>query len=218
MANTRVRRRSEANLPTRLKPRKSPSQARSKALVDAVVEAGARVLVERGWDAMTMQQVAEVAGVSPGSLYQYFPDQASLVTEIIERQSTRELEFHQARMASLRADATLGEVLDGLVDALLGFQAQEGPLMRQTLAALQHLGRYARLAERAAGGAQLLRAVLEAYRASIDPQVDLDLATHVLSNAIHSLTHDGVLPRPPSLGDVALRRELQRLIRGYLGL
>jgi hypothetical protein len=40
----------------------------------------------------------------------------------------------------------------------------------------------------------------------------------VLANSIHSLTHDGVLPRPPDLDDEALVREVMRLVRGYLGL
>lgn len=216
MASTRVRRGATSRLPTRLKPRKSPAQSRSKALVDAVVEAGTRVLVQAGWDEMTMQKVAAVAGVSPGSLYQYFPDKAALVTEIIERQSTRELAFHLERFAQVHPGGSVHHTLEVLVDSILDFQAAEGALMRRTLHALQHLGRYALLSERAARATQSLRYLLEHHRAELDPALDLDLATFVLANAIHSLTHDGVLPRPPTLGDATLREHLQRLITGYL--
>ena len=183
-----------------------------------MVEAGARVLDARGWEGFTMQEVASVAGVSPGSLYQYFPDQAALVTEIIERVSTRELEFHLARFAQLPQAVTLDEVLERLIDALIDFQALEGPLMRRGLEALQHLGRYALLSERAGRAASLVRGLLEEHSAELDPALDLDLATHVLANSIHSLTHDGVLPRPPSLDDTSLKHAVLRLARGYLGL
>jgi AcrR family transcriptional regulator len=218
MADTRVRTPSPAGVPRRLKPRKTPAQARSKALVEAVVEAGARILVERGWDGLTMQEVAAVAGVSPGSLYQYFPDKASLVTELVERQSTRELEFHLARFAELPEDASLEETLDLLVDSLVEFQAREGPLMRRSLDALQHLGRYGLLRERAARAAGVLGGLLARHAARLEPGLDLELATHVLANAIHSLTHDGVLPRPAGLDDATLKRAVRRLVLGYLGL
>lgn len=217
MADTRIRRAPAPGVPKRLKPRKSPAQARSKALVDAVVEAGARILEEKGWEGLTMQGVAAVAGVSPGSLYQYFPDKAALVTEIIERISTREVEFHLERFAQLPQGATLGERLERLIDAVIDFQSREGPLMRRGLEALQHLGRYAVLSERAARAASLIRALLEPYSAELGG-VDLDLATHVLANSIHSLTHDGVLPRPPTLDDATLKRAVLRLVCGYLGL
>jgi AcrR family transcriptional regulator len=61
--------------------------------VDAIVEAGSRRLAEVGWEALTLQDVAALAGVSPGSLYQYYPDKAALVAEIIERQSQRSSSF-----------------------------------------------------------------------------------------------------------------------------
>jgi AcrR family transcriptional regulator len=54
--------------------RKQPSQARSKATVDAIVEAAARILGDQGWAGFTTNKVAEAAGVSIGSYYQYFPD------------------------------------------------------------------------------------------------------------------------------------------------
>ena len=61
----------------------------------------------------------------------------------------------------------------------------------------------------------LVSAVLEAHRSEIAVE-DLELATHVLANAIHSLTHDGVLSRPASLDDETLVREVMRLVMGYL--
>ena len=65
--------------------RKEPRQARSIATVEAIIEAGAHVLSELGWAGFTTNKVAEAAGVSIGSLYQYFPDKLALVDAIRRR-------------------------------------------------------------------------------------------------------------------------------------
>lgn len=54
-------------------PRKTPRQQRSQATVDAMVDAAARILATDGFAMMSTNRVAGVAGVSIGSLYQYFP-------------------------------------------------------------------------------------------------------------------------------------------------
>jgi AcrR family transcriptional regulator len=59
--------------------RKDPRQARSAALVEAVLQAAAQVLAKEGAPRFTMARVAEAAGVSVGSLYQYFPNKAALL-------------------------------------------------------------------------------------------------------------------------------------------
>src|ERR1041384_3846674 len=68
----------------RTTPRKRPRQDRSRATVDTILEATARVLVKRGFDGLTTNLVADAAGVSIGSLYQYFPNKAALVGALIE--------------------------------------------------------------------------------------------------------------------------------------
>src|SRR5258706_6739469 len=71
------------------KPRKLPRQARSKATVDAIVEACARLLQGGDYAAVTTNHIAERAGVSIGTLYEFFPNKEAIVTELIERRLTR---------------------------------------------------------------------------------------------------------------------------------
>src|ERR1044071_10462280 len=59
--------------------RKTPRQARSSAMVEAILEAAARVLAREGLARATTNRIAEVAGVSIGSLYQYFPNKMAIV-------------------------------------------------------------------------------------------------------------------------------------------
>jgi len=83
---------------TPTKPRKRPRQARSRALVDAIVEGTSRVLCRDGYAGLTTTAVAEVTGVSIGSLYQYFPSREALVAEVLRR---------HARGTITRIDGTL---------------------------------------------------------------------------------------------------------------
>jgi AcrR family transcriptional regulator len=65
--------------------RKKPKQKRSKEMVARLITATAEVLAERGLDDTTTNHIAEHAGVSVGSLYQYFPDKESLIEALLER-------------------------------------------------------------------------------------------------------------------------------------
>ena len=82
---------------------KNASQARSRATVDALVEATARILVRDGFEKASTNRIAEIAGVSVGSLYQYFPSKEALVAAVIER-------HNEEIMGIVRA--TLVEVAD----------------------------------------------------------------------------------------------------------
>lgn len=65
--------------------RKLPRQQRSRDMVDRIVAAARDVLVADGYDRLTTNRVADRAGVSPGSLYQYFPDKVAIVEEVTAR-------------------------------------------------------------------------------------------------------------------------------------
>lgn len=71
--------------PTALEPRKSPVQARSAASVDAILQATLQVLLTTGKERLTTTRVAGRAGVSIGTLYQYFPNKSSLLQAALKR-------------------------------------------------------------------------------------------------------------------------------------
>ena len=68
-----------------LEPRKSPVQARSTASVDAILEATIQVLLSAGKERLTTTRVALRAGVSVGTLYQYFPNKSALLKAALRR-------------------------------------------------------------------------------------------------------------------------------------
>ena len=73
-------------------PRKSASQKRSQATVQALLDATARVLTREGYDRASTNRIAATAGVSVGSLYQYFPNKEALVAALVARHNREMLD------------------------------------------------------------------------------------------------------------------------------
>lgn len=95
---------------TALTPRKTPRQSRSIATVEAVLEAAARILEERGPDGFNTNAIAERAGVGIGSVYQYFPNKHALVAALVRR-STAAL---HARVEAAGPQALAGDFESGI--------------------------------------------------------------------------------------------------------
>ncbi|MCA9583424.1 MAG: TetR/AcrR family transcriptional regulator, partial [Myxococcales bacterium] len=92
-----------------------PRQSRSRALVDAIVEATTRVLPDRGLDQTTTNQIAEVAGVSIGSLYQYFPNKDAILAHLIEKDLTAQEEAFR-KIVEDKRDLSLEGVVAAIVE------------------------------------------------------------------------------------------------------
>ncbi|MEN6473345.1 MAG: TetR/AcrR family transcriptional regulator [Syntrophaceae bacterium] len=69
----------------RLIPLREPRQSRSRVTYDAILEATTQLLIERGYAATTTNHIAERAGISIGSLYQYFPNKEAIAVELLQR-------------------------------------------------------------------------------------------------------------------------------------
>ncbi|WP_037914775.1 TetR/AcrR family transcriptional regulator [Sulfitobacter sp. 20_GPM-1509m] len=105
-----------------INPRKTPKQARAKASVQAILQAAAHILERGGLETLTTNYVAEVAGVSIGTLYQYYPSKEAILTDIIRQKRARLLEDLQAATLAMRNesfDATLAKLLRAAVESQL---------------------------------------------------------------------------------------------------
>lgn len=110
----------------RTRPRKQPRQARAQHTVNAIIEASARILEEQGHGGFTTNAVAELAGASIGTLYQYFPDKDALLGALIARETSRLVEEVEA--ASMVA--TGRGALDGVIEAAVRHQMRRPRLAR----------------------------------------------------------------------------------------
>jgi AcrR family transcriptional regulator len=110
----------------RLEPRKLPAQSRSAATVNAVLEAAARILEKHGFEGYTTNAVAERAGVSIGSLYQYFPSKDAVTIALIDREAAVLL----AEVAAVPTEEGYEAALEHLIRSAVAHQMRRPKLAR----------------------------------------------------------------------------------------
>ena len=99
--------------------------------MDAILEGAARVFAEQGFAAGTTNRIAERAGVSVGSLYEYFPNKESILVALVERTTDQGMARIEGRLEEdSEGDVDLGRLLLGFVEAMLAFHRREPELHR----------------------------------------------------------------------------------------
>ncbi|HET8734452.1 MAG TPA: TetR/AcrR family transcriptional regulator [Anaeromyxobacteraceae bacterium] len=199
----------------RTAPRKAPTQQRSRATVDAIVDATARVLVRDGYDALSTNKVASEAGVSVGSLYQYFPGKEALVAAVMERHSSRMQENIAERMRNAPPAATPEEVATELIRAMLAALQAEPRLHRVLVEQVPRIGALRRLHELFGNYERLVEAWLEA-NADRNEIADAHIASFVLMAAVEGLVNRAALDRPDLVATGRLEEHILRLVLGYV--
>jgi AcrR family transcriptional regulator len=195
-------------------PRRRPRQARAQATVDAIIQATARVLTEEGYDRASTNRIAQAAGVSIGSLYQYFPSKEALVSALVEEHTSAMLEVVNRSLSAVgRAD--LPEGARGMVDAVIAAYRLDPKLHHVLCQEVPKIGELKRIYGFEEKLAELARSYLHALRAQIRHQ-DLDRAVFLLVNAVPSVIRASVDADPKGDNDAALGRELTDMILRYL--
>jgi AcrR family transcriptional regulator len=195
-------------------PRKEPRQARSRATVDAILTATAQVLVEEGYDKATTNAIARRAGVSIGSLYQYFPNKEALVTALCERHMHETMHLLMGEMEALQT-APLPEAIRRLIKVLLRIHAVEPELHRVLIEQVPRLSGFEAIA-------QIDRVLIDVIRTNLSKREEklrprhLELAVFILVHGVQGVTHAAVLDRPDALHDEVLAAEVTDLILRYL--
>jgi AcrR family transcriptional regulator len=199
---------------TQLSPRKAPRQSRSQATVTAILDATARILVEHGFAAASTNAVAERAGVSVGSLYQYFPNKEALIAALHARHGEQMMAVIQ-RALTKAMDATLDDALSGLIEATVEAHRVDADLHRVLEEQHQDLDDDTMHQEYLDVMEDRIVALLARHRGQITAP-DLKLAAFMLLNAAHGLIHAVVLRRPKGVSLRHATQEIVRMMRAYL--
>src|ERR1700712_1607555 len=197
-----------------ISPRKAPRQSRSQATVTAILDATARILVERGSAAASTNAVAELAGVSVGSLYQYFPNKDALVSAVHMRHGEQMMAVIQ-RALTKAMDATLDDALAGLVEATVEAHRVDADLHRVLEEQLGTMAVDAIHDEYTDVMEDRIVALLARHRDEITAP-DLKLAAYMLLNAAHALIHAVVLQRPKGVSLKLATQEIVSMMTAYL--
>jgi AcrR family transcriptional regulator len=194
----------------RQRPRKPPSQARARHTVDAIIEAAARILEELGFSGYTTNAVAARAGVSIGTLYQYFPDKDALVGALIDRETTRFVdEVESAAMARSARDA-----LGAVIRAAVGHQARRPRLARLLDFEEARLPLDAEIQRVRTKFAVILSGVLD--RQDLPRQADISTATSDVAAIVRGMVDDA--GERGEIDQKGLARRVERAVLGYLAM
>jgi len=200
----------------RTKPRKSPTQQRSQLTVAALLKATAHILVKEGYESASTNRIAAAAGVSIGSLYQYFPSKEALVAAVVDRHMQEMLELLRAAVDRVReqpVEAATRELVKVMIDA----HRVDPRLHRALVEQVPRVGRLENVRAIDREAYTLIRAYLEAHRDELRV-ADLDVASFVCVATVEALTHAAVVNRPEVLSDKSgvFAEEVTRLVVGYL--
>ena len=116
--------------------RRTPSQRRSRERVERILAVATDLIADSGSDALRMGDVAEMAGISIGSLYQYFPDKAAILQTLAERIHARGRACIEAALAEVRDAAELRTAFGRLIDTYYAIFLTE-PVMRDIWSGMQ---------------------------------------------------------------------------------
>jgi AcrR family transcriptional regulator len=195
--------------------RKEPVQRRARETVDAILTATERIVREHEFDRVTTNEIARLAGVSVGSLYQYFPCKQALIVAVAER---REAEI--ARLiedALLRASTMpLAEGVRVVVETTLAAHLADRPLHRAVSKQVLRIGAVERLAERKRlmCFTKNIAAFFEQRRFELRVP-DPHLAAFFVVQTVEALS-DAIADHPPSADQARMAEEMTILIVNYL--
>jgi AcrR family transcriptional regulator len=195
-------------------PRKAPEQDRSRATVEAIVEAAAHILVKHGYDAFSTNRVAERAGVSIGSLYQYFPNKDALLSELMRRHVV-EIERGVEEMAALARTAPLAEVIRAGIEQNVRSHLIDPALHRVLSEEVPRLGPLDWKVAFIERMEARIRGMLEARKSEI-AVADIDVAVYIVTRTVEAVVHNAVCEQPKALASGALADELTRMLVGFL--
>lgn len=203
-------------------PRKQPSQARSRATVDALVEAAAQLFDQLGYADTTTDFIAERAGTSIGTLYQYFPDKDALLVATFETHLDEVESVFRALIELLDADVALDAFVQRAVHDMFELHRGRPTLHRiyieEAPMPARVFQRYATLERplRHAWVAHLRRAPRLETSLSTAIEADLELAVGMATSVLEALAHRCTLYPPADTPAARLEEEAALLILGYL--
>jgi AcrR family transcriptional regulator len=200
--------------PHPIAPRKRPRQSRSEATVDALVTAAVRVIRRDGYERASTNRIADVAGVSVGSLYQYFPSKASLVAHALERRID-----HMGQMVERAFDEVASlDTREGtrrVIGAMLRDNATDRAFQKQYYELVVRVGVADRHRVYRAAATERIRRHLDTHRAAIGRE-KLDVVAVVCLDLVDAFLRSAFDRFPERLGQDSFADEVTAVVLDYL--
>jgi AcrR family transcriptional regulator len=199
---------------SRIVARRMPRQRRAVETVDAILDAVTRILKRQGLSALTTNRIAEVAGVSIGSVYQYFSDKGAIFRALHQRHLN-----HIDRLITdsvvKHAASTLEQLIAGLVGAMVDAHTPDPELFELLSAEVPH--RADSTQDFAARLHGVFRLALAARLPEVQRKNELCKIVFVTANMVESLSHAALRP-PQGISIEVAKDEAVKAILAYLRL
>lgn len=193
-------------------PRRVPRQQRARLTVDAVLEATVRIVKREGLAHVTTNRIADVAGVSIGSLYQYFPDKQAIFAALHSRH-VEQVDLLIERTFRAPTGSSLEELFRSLIGRMIDLHAADPALHEMLLGQIPHRDSLTVPFPTRVHGA--FRSVISSNDAN--GLVDLDRTAFVAAHMVDALSHGAAFRRPPGVSLADAKAEAQEAVLAYLG-
>ena len=193
-------------------PRKQPVQARSSASVDAILEATVQVLLQVGKEQLTTTRVAARAGVSVGTLYQYFPNKSALLQAVLTRHLSAVANAIQ-QVCEEQRDGSLETMVTALINGFFAVKMKDV----KTSVALYSVSSSVdgvRILKRT--NLQSNQAIAAMLTSATHPPPDPELAASILQGALAGVSRRLLESPAPEKQLIPIRREMIRMATAYL--
>ena len=193
--------------------RRRPKQQRALQTVAAILDAVVRVLKREGFGAITTNRIAEAAGVSIGSLYQYFPDKGAIFASLHERH-IEQIDRLIAGVLVDHAASPLDDLIRALIEGMIDAHTVDSELFGLLQSQVPHRAGGARdFATRLHGA---FRLAISARSERLKGRHNLDKVVFIVTNMVEALSHAAAIRRPPVLSLTDAKEEAVRAVLAYL--
>ncbi|MBX3229563.1 MAG: TetR/AcrR family transcriptional regulator [Labilithrix sp.] len=196
-------------------PRKKPQQARAQQTVNAILEATVQVLEREGPEAATTTRIAEVAGVSVGTLYQYFSHRDAIFDALQEREFTKAIALTQEILSEDNLPKSPREVVCACVEGMLQLHSSYPGVHRVLAMEGLRTAKADRLQSFDLRIIGLVRHFLSATGASVRRK-NVDAAAFIAFQCVRAVMLASLLETSPGLNDATMVEELVDLLMRYL--
>jgi AcrR family transcriptional regulator len=205
------------SLPNVKRPKRAgwrrPAQPRARQTVEAILDAVAKVLKRDGLKAVTTNRIAEAAGVSIGSVYQYFPDKQAIFVSL-HRRHIDDIDRLVATTLVENANSSLDDLIRSVVEAITDAHTDDPELYEMMFSEVPHRAEGTKDFTVRFHGA--FRLALAARLDELGKARDLSKLVFVVTHMMESLCHGAALRRPPGLSLADAKEEAVRAIMAYL--
>lgn len=184
-------------------------------MFDDILDAATRVLIEEGFERASTTRIADRAGISSGSLYQYFSNREAIFAALEARQFDQlsgMLSEHITSNAGYGLDHEIGQMVDAVFNEQAGHHAVDlifagdlaqiglaNPAVRRTARVIAHI-----------------RQVLDRHAADFHAEFDIEQAAFSIGCLVEGFLHAASLPRIAQNRPARMASEIKLMLRGYL--